>query len=295
VEWTVGIDVRPMTPGDVDEAIAMAGIALADGPEERERMRNRPPEWFAARRRRHLHVLGTDGPGAWVAEDAGRIIGVALALRRERLWILSLLAVDEAYQGIRLGRQLLDRALAYGAGCRAWMTVSSTHPAAIRSYARAGMRLSPTLTARGVPRPLDTPVDADVREGTEEDLTLAREVDAAVRGVPHGDDLRVMLEMEPGVRFLVLDGDGGLGYALEKQGTTWLLAATDEAIAASLLRASLAGASGESVEITWISAHQNWAVPVVLEAGLYLEPGGCVCAGGDVGPLAPYLPSGPFL
>jgi hypothetical protein len=33
----------------------------------------------------------------------------------------------------------------------------------------------------------------------------------------------------------------------------------------------------------------------VLEAGLSLSPAGPICVRGDLGPLTPYLPSGPFL
>lgn len=289
---TSGVDARPMTSEDVDAAIVVAGVALSDGPEERERAMNQPPEELAKRRSRYLHVLGTDGPGAWVAEDDGRIVGVSLALRREGLWILSLIAVDEEYQGRRVGRELFDRAVEYGIGCSGWITVSSTHPAAIRSYAMAGMQLRPTLWARGVPADGIT-ADPSVREGTQSDLALADEVDRAVRGVPHGSDLAVMLRNE--TKFLVSDTGEGRGYALERDGNPWLLAATDEATAAGLLRSCLARASGRKVDVAWISADQNWAVPVVLEAGLALEPAGCVCVGGDVGPLTPYLPSGPFL
>ena len=36
-------------------------------------------------------------------------------------------------------------------------------------------------------------------------------------------------------------------------------------------------------------------LPVVLEAGLSLSPFGPICTRGELGPLTPYLPSGPFL
>lgn len=281
-----------MAPDDADAAHTMAGIALAASPEERERVLGRTPEERAGRRGRVLHLLSTDGPGAWVAADGERVVGVSLALKREGLWGLSLLAVDAEYQGMGLGGELLGRALAYGRDCRAWMTVSSTHPAAMRSYALAGLHLRPTLWAVGVPR-ADQPADSAVREGTKRDLEMAAAVDRSVRGAAHGSDLAFM--MESGARLLVSDGPEGRGYAVESDGTLLLLAATDERVAADLLRTCLARASGRRVEVQWISADQSWAVPVVLAAGLALEPAGCVCARGEVGPLTPYLPSGAFL
>jgi hypothetical protein len=66
------------------------------------------------------------------------------------------------------------------------MIASSRHPAAMRSYARAGFDLHPTLSASGVVRRDDIPLDLAVRDGEEQDLDLAAEVDRAVRGAAHG-------------------------------------------------------------------------------------------------------------
>ena len=74
-----------------------------------------------------------------------------------------------------------------------------------------------------------------------------------------------------------------------------MVAATSEAVAADLLRAGLAEATEEPVEVRWITSDQNWAVRVAMEAGLSLAPAGPICTRGKLGPLAPYLPSGPFL
>jgi len=78
------------------------------------------------------------------------------------------------------------------------MIASSRHPAAMRSYARAGFDPHPTLSASGtVVRREAIPTGLDVREGEERDLELAAEVDravrGAVRGAGHGTDLEHML------------------------------------------------------------------------------------------------------
>ena len=73
------------------------------------------------------------------------------------------------------------------------MIASSRHPAAMRSYARAGFDLYPTLSASGTVRRETIPTGLDVRAGEEQDLELAVKVDRAVRGAGHGTDLEHML------------------------------------------------------------------------------------------------------
>jgi hypothetical protein len=94
---------------------------------------------------------------------------------------------------------------------------------------------------------------------------------------------------------LVAEGPAGRGYAVVRKGSPALLAATAPETASELLWACLAEGFDELVEVPWITGDQNWAVPVVLEAGLSLSPAGPICVRGDLGPLTPYLPSGPFL
>ena len=147
--------------------------------------------------------------------------------------------------------------------------------------------------AGGKVRRESLPSRLTAREGTAADLELAAEVDRAVRGAPHGPDLEFMLRT--GVRLLVVDGPEGCGYAVVWEGSRSLLAATTPAVATDLLWSCLAESGGSEVEVHWITGQQNWAVPVVLKAGLSLSPAGPICMRGALGPLTPYLPSGPFL
>lgn len=289
-----GVRVRPMTYEDVEAAYRNDSIAMAESFEEEKRVRARTAEEVAVRHARYRHLIEHDPGGAWIAFDGGQAIGSALALRREGLWILSLLAVDAEYRGMGVGKELLERALAYGEGCRAWITASSIHPAAMRRYALAGMELRPTLMAGGIVRREALPSGLAVREGTEADLDLAAEVDRRVRGAAHGSDLSFFLEF--GCRMLVRESSVGRGYAFEREGTPILLAATEPGVAAQLLWTSLANtpANGE-VEVRWLTDSQQWALPVVLAAGLALSPSGPLCAKGEPGPLTPYIPSNIYL
>jgi GNAT superfamily N-acetyltransferase len=283
-----------MRPEDADGVYETASTALFESMEEREVLRRRTPEQVQARKARYGHFLRHDPEGAWLAEDDGGVAGVAISVVRGRVLVLSLLAVDAAHRGMGLGRKLLGRALAYGDGCEGAMIASSRHPAAMRSYARAGFDLYPTLSASGTVRREAIPTGLNVRDGHEQDLELAAQVDRAVRGAAHGPDLEHMLST--GSRLIVAECPSGMGYVAEHNGSPAVLAATDPGVARDLLRACLERTPpGEKADVDWITGRQNWAVSVSLEAGLSLSPAGPICTRGDLGPLTPYLPSGPFL
>jgi GNAT superfamily N-acetyltransferase len=283
-----------MRPEDADAVYDIASTALFESMEEREVLRRRTPEQVESRKARYGHFLRYDPEGAWLAENDGRVSGVAISVRRERVWVLSLLAVDAEHRGTGLGGELLERVLAYGEGCEGAMIASSSHPAAMRRYARADFDLHPTLSASGNVRRDAIPTGLSVREGEEQDLELASEVDRAIRGAAHGPDLEHMLAT--GCRLLIAEGSSGRGYAAERDGSPAVLAATEPGAARDLLWACLERIPpDEKADVDWITGNQNWAVAVALEAGLSLSPAGPVCTRGVLGPLTPYLPSGPFL
>jgi GNAT superfamily N-acetyltransferase len=283
-----------MRPEDAAAVYDTASTALFESPEDMERLRRRTPEEVENRKARYGHFLRHDPEGAWVAEEDGRISGVAISLVRERVWVLSLFAVDAAHRNTGLGKTLLERAVAYGERCKGAMLASSGHPAAMRSYARAGFDLHPTLTASGLVRREAIPSGLSVRNGEEQDLELAADVDREVRGAAHGPDLEHMLSTS--CRLIVAERPSGRGYVAESKGSPAVLAATEPGVARDLLWACLESTPpDEKAEVDWISGRQNWAVPVVLEAGLSLSPFGPICTRGSLGPLTPYLPSGPFL
>jgi GNAT superfamily N-acetyltransferase len=281
-----------MRPEDAAAVYHTASTALFESMEEREVLRRRTPEQVEDRKSRYGHFLRRDPEGAWLAEDEGRVSGMAISLVRERVLVLSLLAVDAAHRSTGLGRELLERALAYGEGCKGAMIASSQHPAAMRSYARTGFDLHPTLSASGVVRRDAIPSDLAVRDGEEQDLDLAEAVDRAVRGAARGPDLEHMLAT--GSRLPVAERPSGRGYAAEHNGSPAVLAATEPGVARHILWACLERTPpDEKADVDWITGGQNWAVS--LEAGLSLSPAGPICTRGELGPLTPYLPSGPFL
>jgi hypothetical protein len=174
------------------------------------------------------------------------------------------------------------------------MIASSTHPAAMRSYALAGFTLHPTFTAKGVVRREGIPASLKVREGGEKDLELAAQVDHHLRGAAHGPDLEYAVRSDN--RMLVAERGPARGYALTREGSPWTVAANDAQLATELLWAALAESEpGKETEVRWITGRQPWAVRTVLAAGLDLQPDGPICVKGNPGPLTPYLPSGAYL
>ena len=263
------------------EAFEDLNRRLGDPPE--------PPGPIAAGRVRMRRLLATDPEGAWVAERDGRVVGCSLGILRDGVWGLSLLVVAPDAQSSGVGRELLARAWEYGRDARGWIVLASRDSRALRSYARLGLHLHPALAARGRPRRVTRP--PEVRLGTLADLPLTADVDRAVRGAAHGDDLVALLES--GGDLLVLPERG---YAVVRDGAIRILAARDEDGAVALLRACLAAAGAREASVEWITSGQSWAVAPCLEAGLELRMDlGAVFLAGDVGPFQPYLPSGAYL
>jgi GNAT superfamily N-acetyltransferase len=294
-----GIEYRPMRDDELPEVVGMnletfdelerrllhPGAPRHDAP-------RRPPEPIDRHVLRLRRCLVTDPAGCWVAIRAGRVVGCAIAILREGLWGLSLLVVHPTAQSGGVGRELLRIAWEYGAGASGHVILSSRDARAVRAYARLGLALHPSIAAAGIPRGV-TAADGVLREGGRGDLPLTEAIDREVRGAVHGEDVLAMIDA--GHRLLVLPDRG---YALVRDGVVRLLAAFDDESARVLLRAILAEAARTRAFalVEWITAAQNWAVDVCVEAGLELQTAaGAVFLGGDVGRFRPYMPSGAYL
>ena len=214
--------IRPLRPEDAADAAACTRIALGElYPEELS------PAELAIRitsgTARVAHLQSTDPDGCWVADCDGRVVGAALGFIRERMWGLSLFAILPEFQGQGIGNRLYAPALAYGADAPGALILSSSHPAAIRRYARSpGFALVPTVGLTGIVDASRMPATLRCRAG---DLAAdAETIEAAsrhVRGASHLRDLRVHLD-RPGMTLLVIDGEG---FACALEGSPTLLAA----------------------------------------------------------------------
>jgi GNAT superfamily N-acetyltransferase len=246
-------------------------------------------------RLRIAHMLVTDPGGAWVAADGDEVVGMAHALRREELWILSLLGVDPRRQDAGTGKALLGEALAYCERSSPGLIFSSPDPRAMRRYLAAGFAIHPCALVRGVPAAGAVAVDAAVRAGDDDDLALVAAIDRRLRGAAHGVDVDHLLGR--GARLLVLDDRA---YALVDGSRLLVLGAGDEEAARIMLRGALAtiaeAARAEDrspvLQVEWLTAAQQWAFEVCSAAGMAPHPAGAVMVRGRPGPLSPYVPSG---
>jgi predicted N-acetyltransferase YhbS len=289
--------IRPLTDADVPAVEQLAWDALA-GAGRRYGFsmgeRDEPRIAFAQARVRHL--ASTDPDGAFVAEQAGEPVGLAIALRRGSLWFLSLLTVVEGRQGGGIGRQLLDAALQTGVDAEHAMICASPDPKALRRYGRAGFALHPDFDATGRPDRTAIPTDLGVRDGDwDADLELVESLLTARRGAPYGPDLAWLRGQ--GMGLLVRDGatPGDRAVAIVNDGFIGPVAGASTDAATRVLWAALGAAPPErETRLGYLIGPQQWAVEVALAARLPFSTGGALCTRGYDTPPAPYLPSGIF-
>lgn len=282
--------VRAMEHGDIpacEETWFDAWGALR----EAYGLRGGPPsdQDRARLRRRLAHLLRTDPGGSWVADEDGAVVGLAQALVRQDLWVLSLLGVAVSWQSQGVGRDLMGRAMTHGDPSSPGLIMSSRDPRAMRRYTSAGFRLLPCVAAVGEVDRGRLPDLTGVQVGTRRDLDHVEAVTRRLRGAGHGPDIGFFLD--EGANLLLADG----GYAIFSDVRPLVLAAASESTAGTLLAAGLAAVPpGTAVDVTWMTGDQQWAIRTCVELGLELHPQGAVMVRGAPGPLAPYLPSGAF-
>jgi GNAT superfamily N-acetyltransferase len=248
------------------------------------------------REERTRHFLRTDPEGSWVADDDGAIVGMSQSFVRESYWVLSQLATVPGRQGAGVGRELLRLALTHGDPTTPGTIQSSRDPKAMALYASFGFTLHPVVAGwglvrrDGVERPNGV-VRFEPDQVTTRELDVVTKVDRAVRGSARTQDIESMLT-QPGTR-LLLHADEG--YAVAKDERLVTLGARTEEAASLVLRTMLAEAPvGETIEINWITGAQQWAIRVLVDAGVELQPYGPVMVRNMEGPPSPYIPSGGY-
>jgi ribosomal protein S18 acetylase RimI-like enzyme len=291
------VTFRQMTEDDVPAAVAafesgLLGIAAGLGmPVTGNSIQDE-----RRRQDRTRHFLGTDPGGSWVAEEGDTVVGMSQSFVREDYWMLSQLGTVPGRQGRGVGRDLLKLALSHGDPRSPGTIQCSRDPKAMALYTGFGFMLHPVVTAWGAIRPgtVTRPPDVVRYEPDEvgaRELGVVDAIDRQVRGSARAIDIVAMLA-QPGNR-LLLHGDQG--YAVAKDERIVTLGARQEESAALVLRAMLAEApAGETIEVNWLTAGQQWAMREVVAAGIELQPYGPVMVRGMERPPSPYIPSGGF-
>jgi GNAT superfamily N-acetyltransferase len=291
------VTLRPMTEADVPGAVkafdsgflamrARYGLPVTASSLQNDRRRQN----------RTRHFLATDPAGSWVADDEGVIVGMSQSFVREGYWVLSQLGAVPGRQGRGLGRELLQLAHSHGDPDGPGTIQCSRDPKAMALYADLGFALHPVVAAWGPLRPgvVARPPEVVRYEGnavTDAELDVVTAIDRAVRGSARTIDVQLMLS--GGGTRLLLHEDQAYAVAMDDRIVT--LGARTEASASLVLRAMLAEApEGETVEINWLTAGQQWAIGVLIQAGVELQPYGPVMVRGMPGPPCPYIPSGGY-
>jgi ribosomal protein S18 acetylase RimI-like enzyme len=291
------VTFRPMSEADVPAAVAafdsglLAMLARHQLPVTGNSIQDE-----RRRKDRTRHFLGTDPDGSWVADEGGVVIGMSQSFVREDYWTLSQLGTVPGRQGHGVGRELLRLALSHGDQHSPGTIQCSRDPKAMALYTSFGFVLHPVVAAWGVMRPgsVERPDEVtryEPDEVTEHELDVISVIDRKVRGSARTVDIVSMLS-QPGNR-LLLHADQG--YAVSRDERIVTLGARHEESASLVLRAMLAETpAGETIEINWLTSAQQWAIRLVVEAGIELVPYGPVMVRGMDGPPSPYIPSGGY-
>jgi|HubBroStandDraft_1064217.scaffolds.fasta_scaffold67414_3 GNAT superfamily N-acetyltransferase len=291
------VTLRPMTETDVPGAVeafdsgflsmrVRYGLPITGNSIQAERRRQN----------RTRHFLASDPGGSWVADDEGQIVGMSQSFVRDDYWMLSQLGTVPGRQGRGLGRELLRLALSHGDPRSRGTIQCSRDPKAMALYSSFGFAMHPVVAAYGPLRPgtVSRPPDVTRHEGadiTDAHVAVVAAIDRKVRKSTRTIDIQAMLA-EEGHRLLLL---GDQAYAIAKDERIVTLGARNEDAAAQVLRAMLADApAGETIEVNWLTSAQQWAIRVLTEAGIELQPYGPVMVRGMDGPPSPYIPSGGY-
>jgi ribosomal protein S18 acetylase RimI-like enzyme len=293
----VVVTLRPMEEADVPGAVAAfdAGFGAMRA---RYGLPELPPSAADDERRQNRvrHFLRTDPGGSWVAEEDGVVVAMSQSFVREGYWVLSQLGAVPERQDRGLGRELLGLALSHGEADSPGTIQCSRDPRAMALYTGAGFSLHPVVVASGplragaLPRPAEV-IRHEGPEVTGAHVDVITSIDRAVRGSARPVDMAMMLA-EDGARLLLHEDQA---YAVAKHGLLVTMGGRTEASATLVLRALLAEVpAGETVAVNWLTSAQQWAISVLVEAGVELIPHGPVMVRGRPGPPHPYIPSGGY-
>jgi hypothetical protein len=312
--------LRPATERDLAacERIWRAGLIGYLGPMGLGEI----PEDNPGLRRLHAHTLATDPDRFWVAVDADDApVAFGSAVRRGRVWFLSMLFVNPDVQAKRVGRGILERILPPAGDDAILATATdSAQPISNALYASLGIvPRVPLLSFVGRPRAGWTPptllpgivavpvigehgvAARDLGARVEpEDARFAGDRDALdleVLGFEHPQDHRYAANPDQRM-FAYRDPAGRLaGYgAASLAGRVGPIAVRDEALLAPVVGHLLSVIEPRGASALWLAGTAGAAVRLCLEAGLRMDGFPLlVCWSTPFVDLARYLPISPGL
>ncbi|MDX6676650.1 MAG: hypothetical protein QOE31_702 [Solirubrobacteraceae bacterium] len=232
----------------------------------------------------------------WLAEGPdGRPVGYARSIERDATVELTEFFVSAAAQGSGVGRGLLERAFAPGAG-RHRCIIATTDPAAIALYLRFGVAHQTTgVDIVGTPRALALPAGYEAAPATLEDVLA---IEAALLGHSRPQEVAFMLAERP-ASLLRREGRA-VAYAFGPSangfgGPVAALDPVDMPAALAQLERAAHAAGTETLDLT-VPLSASSAVTHLLARGFRLMPFGThFLADGPWAKLDRYLPFNPCL
>ena len=164
------------------------------------------------------------------------------------------------------GGALLRRAHEYADGARGRIIMASPDPRALRAYFRLGLDFHPAASAHGTPK---VQAPDGLRAGDASDIPFTAEVDRHVRGAAHGADIGAQLEM----------GNDAADRARSAATRSCARAAACGCSRRSMTKRRRTSCAPRSpaprarCAIEALTAKQQWAIAVCVDAGLELRLG----------------------
>lgn len=235
-----------------------------------------------------------------VAESGGRIVAIAGAILRDRIWFLSAFWALPEVQRQNIGMPLLREVWHEGAaaGATTFFTWASPDLAALASYMKLGMLPGYGIFVfQGIPQHLP-PTPSCYQPGPLEHQ-VATAFDLDVRGTRREVDHRFWAGAAGLCGRQVLRDGKVVGYYYLNQGTIGPAAWIDATEAAAVVGVALyeaAEGAAESGGVTLVVPGINHAaLRIALASGLRLTVHSQFLTSAPFGRLERYLPSGPLL
>lgn len=247
METRTGVHIRPLTPDDLDDALALSSGAGWN---------QRPDDW------QMLMRIAAGGAVA-AAYASGRVVGTAIGIDYGGFGWIAMMLVDPAHRGMGLGGSLLEAAIAALPPDRT-IRLDAT-PLGRPLYERHGFRDETRLVryVADAERPAppssalaNTPV---VRALEAKDLDRVRVHDALAFGGSREDVLAWALTTAPDYARVTAGGDASPQYCFGRRGRLFdqigPVVARNDGAACELVRAAMSSAGGRPLVIDAFERH----------------------------------------
>jgi GNAT superfamily N-acetyltransferase len=260
--------------------------------------------------RLYAHLQETDPDGFVVAEsrlpgEEPRTLGFASALRRGRMWFLSMLFIEPEAQGAGVGRELLRRVMPADVDMALATCTDSVQPISNALYASFGIvpRL-PLMRLVGLPDRLDAlaGLPSGIRAVAFDAFggDVHREVAAvasATTAFAHEPD-HAFVRIEGRIGYLYVDADGatvGYGYTSEA-GRVGPAAAVEPGLLAPVVAHLVTAIQPRGAFGIWVPGAADETMAMLLRAGFRIDSFPClICWDRPVADFSRYIPISPGL